>query len=91
MIYCDNTDHNENVLIEDPKEVVLTKDFGGDTCVWCKNCRERDASMIDNDAFMTEEEMTQFVELLEKFINTQGLDRIGMVNKAVELLDLINE
>lgn len=40
---------------------------------------------------MNEKEQTQFVALLEKFIDECGLDRIDMCKKAQELLDLINE
>lgn len=39
---------------------------------------------------MTEKDCIQFVELLEKFINDCGLDRIDACHKAQELLEEIN-
>jgi hypothetical protein len=41
--------------------------------------------------YMNEQEQMQFVELLEKFINDCGLDRIEACNKAQELLDILND
>jgi hypothetical protein len=46
---------------------------------------------MENDIFMTEEESIQFIALLEKFIETSGLDRIEACKKAQELLVIINE
>ena len=40
---------------------------------------------------MTEEENIAFVELLEKFINDCGLDRIDACKQAQKLLDIINQ
>ena len=40
---------------------------------------------------MTEQENIQFTTLLEKFIETTGMDHMQIVQKAQELLDLINE
>lgn len=40
---------------------------------------------------MTEEENIKFVELLEKFIEDCGLDRIDACKQAQKLLDIINE
>jgi hypothetical protein len=46
---------------------------------------------INDDEFMSEVEQTEFVRLLEKFIETSGLDRIEACKKAQELLTIINE
>ena len=40
---------------------------------------------------MNEKQSTKFVELLELFINTCGLDNIDACHKAQELLDIIND
>ena len=40
---------------------------------------------------MTEIEYKMFVDLLEKFIDDCGLDRIEACNKAIELLKIIND
>ena len=40
---------------------------------------------------MTEEEQKTFVELLEKFIDDCGLDRIDACKHAQKLLEIINE
>lgn len=40
---------------------------------------------------MTEKQCTDFVELLEMFIDDCGLDRIEACKKAGELLKIINE
>ncbi len=40
---------------------------------------------------MEEEKATQFVQLLEEFIEDCGLDNITACNKAQELLDIIND
>ena len=40
---------------------------------------------------MNEKQLTDFVELLEMFIEDCGLDRIEACKKAQELLEIINE
>lgn len=44
-----------------------------------------------NNNEMTEQELIQFSELLEKFIEYCGLDNIEACKKAQELLEIINE
>lgn len=45
----------------------------------------------EDDTMLTVGEQTQFIALLEKFIDDCGLDRIEACKKAQELLDIINE
>ena len=53
---CENTSHNPNVPDTfNVKLVTLTEDFESEVCVWCEDCRRRDADMIESEEVIKDE------------------------------------